>query len=130
MFEKDMTIGFLLDFYGGVLSEHTRSLLSMYYGEDLSLAEIAESAGISRQGVRHAIKKGEEELRFLEKQLGLAAQFNALKDTAGKLRALATCIREESEPAARALAEEALRCASLILSETDEEDTGIVSELN
>ena len=130
MFEKDMTIGFLLDFYGGVLSEHTRSLLSMYYGEDLSLAEIAESAGISRQGVRHAIKKGEEELRFLEKQLGLAAQFFALKDTAGKLRALAARIGAESEPTARALAEEARRCASLILSETDEEDTGIVSELN
>ncbi|MBO5051250.1 MAG: DNA-binding protein [Clostridia bacterium] len=130
MFEKDMTVGFLLDFYGDVLSEHTRSLLSMYYGEDLSLAEIAESAGISRQGVRHAIKKGEEELRFLEKQLGLAAQFFALKDTAGKLRALAARIGAESEPAARALAEEARRCASLILSETDEEDTGIVSELN
>lgn len=130
MFEKDMTVGFLLDFYGDVLSEHTRSLLSMYYGEDLSLAEIAESAGISRQGVRHAIKKGEEELRFLEKQLGLAAQFFALKDTAGKLRALAARIGEESEPAARALAEEARRCAFLILSETDEEDTGIVSELN
>ncbi|MBQ8350853.1 MAG: DNA-binding protein [Clostridia bacterium] len=130
MFEKDMTVGLLLDFYGDVLSEHTRSLLYMYYGEDLSLSEIAESAGISRQGVRHAIKKGEEELRFLEKQLGLAAQFDALKDTAGKLRALAACIKESGDPAVRALQEEALRCADIILSETEEEDTGIVPEFN
>ena len=130
MFEKDMTVGFLLDFYGGVLSEHTRSLLAMYYGEDLSLAEIAESAGISRQGVRHAIKKGEEELRFLEAQLGLAAQFYALRDTAGRLRALAAGVQGEQSPAVRALAEEAEHCASLILAETDGEDTGIVSEFN
>ena len=130
MFEKDMTVELLLDFYGEVLSEHTRSLLARYYGEDLSLAEIAESAGISRQGVRHAIKKGEEELRFLEKQLGLAAQFEALRDTAARLRALATTVSDDCGSAAVALRKEALRCAAIILSETEEEDTGIVSELN
>lgn len=130
MFEKDMTVGFLLDFYGGVLSEHTRSLLAMYYGEDLSLAEIAESAGISRQGVRHAIKKGEEELRFLEEQLGLAAQFCSLRDTAGRLRSLADRVKDEGTSAVRELAEEARRCAALILSETNEEDSGIVSEFD
>ena len=130
MFEKDMTVGLLLDFYGDVLSEHTRSLLTMYYGEDLSLAEIAESAGISRQGVRHAIKKGEEELRFLEQQLGLAAQFDALRETAAKLRILAARIKEDGDAAVRDLQKEALRCAAIILSETEEEDTGIVSELN
>ena len=130
MFEKDMTVGLLLDFYGDVLSERTRSLLLMYYSDDLSLAEIAESAGISRQGVRHTIKKGEEELRFLEKQLGLAAQFAALRSAATRLQRLSAHIRDEHGHAAVALRDEALRCASIILSETEQEDTGIVSELN
>lgn len=129
MFEKDMTVGLLLDFYGGVLSEHTRTLLSMYYGEDLSLAEIAESEGISRQGVRHAIKKGEEELRFLEGQLGLAAQFASLKEAAGRLIKLADAVEGYTDPAVIALANEARRSAALI-TENDEEVTGIVSELN
>lgn len=130
MFEKDMTVGLLLDFYGDVLSEHTRSLLSLYYSDDLSLAEIAESAGISRQGVRHAIKKGEEELRFLEDKLGLAAQFAALRDTAARLRTLAAAITEDNTDTVLALRQEALHCAATILSETEEEDTGIVSKLN
>ena len=121
MFEKDMTVSFLLDFYGNVLSEHTRTMLSMYYGEDLSLAEIAESEGISRQGVRHAIKKGEEELRFLEEQLGLAEQFCRLRDTAARLVQLADAVPPESNEASLALVKEARTCAALIYAENTEE---------
>ena len=121
MFEKDMTVSFLLDFYGNILSEHTRTMLSMYYGEDLSLAEIAESEGISRQGVRHAIKKGEEELRFFEKQLGLAEQFCRLRDTATRLVQLAGAIPPDADAATCALAKEAQHCAALIYAENSEE---------
>ena len=49
MFQKDMKISLLLDFYGDILSEKRRSIVGMYYDEDLSLAEIAEETGISRQ---------------------------------------------------------------------------------
>ena len=121
MFEKDMTVSFLLDFYGNVLSEHTRAMLSMYYGEDLSLAEIAESERISRQGVRHAIKKGEEELRFLEEQLGLAQQFCRLRDTAARLTELADGVPPDADAASLALAKEARHCAALIYAENTEE---------
>ena len=121
MFEKDMTVGFLLDFYSNVLSEHTRTMLSMYYGEDLSLAEIAESEGISRQGVRHAIKKGEEELRFLEEQLGLAEQFCRLRDTAARLVQLSDAVPPDAGEAAAALVKEARYCAALIHAENTEE---------
>ena len=61
MFEKNLRLASLLDFYGEVLSERKQSVLSLYYNEDLSLAEIAEEIGISRQGVRELIKKAEEE---------------------------------------------------------------------
>ena len=63
MFEKNLTMGYLLDFYGDLLAERRRELMSLYYNEDYSLAEIAAEVGISRQGVRDAIKRGEEELR-------------------------------------------------------------------
>ena len=76
MFEKNLKIACLLDFYGEVLSERKQSVLSLYYNEDLSLAEIAEEIGISRQGVRELIKKSEEELLFLEEKLGLEKKFN------------------------------------------------------
>ena len=49
----------LLDFYGPVLTDKQRVILTEYYDEDLSLAEIAENLGITRQGVRDAIKHGE-----------------------------------------------------------------------
>ena len=77
MFEKNLKLACLLDFYGDVLSERKQSVLSLYYNEDLSLAEIADEIGISRQGVRDLIKKAEEELIFLEEKLGLEKKFNS-----------------------------------------------------
>ena len=75
MFEKNLELASLSDFYGEVLSERKQAVLSLYYNEDLSLAEIAEEIGISRQGVRDLIKKAEEELLFLEEKLGLKKKF-------------------------------------------------------
>ena len=79
MFSKDMHISLLLDFYGDVLSERRRELTSLYYNDDLSLSEIAEITGISRQGVRDAVKKSEAELTELEEKLGLAKRFEGLR---------------------------------------------------
>jgi predicted DNA-binding protein YlxM (UPF0122 family) len=85
MFEKNLEMSFLLDFYGDVLSERRRSVMAMYYNEDLSLSEIADEIGISRQGVRDLIKKSEEELVLLEQKLGLAAKFEKLKACADRI---------------------------------------------
>ena len=79
MFEKNLEIGYLLDFYGDVLSERKRTVLDYYYNDDLSLAEIAEEIGISRQGVRELIKKAGEELMFYEEKLGLAKRFQLME---------------------------------------------------
>ncbi len=88
MFEKDLKIGFLLDFYGDVLSERKRLVLDYYYNDDLSLAEIATEIGISRQGVRELIKKAEEELFFYEEKLGLAKRFRRAQECAERLQTL------------------------------------------
>jgi len=85
MFEKDLKISFLLDFYGEVLSERKRTVLDYYYNDDLSLSEIAEEIGISRQGVRDLIKKAEEELHFYEEKLGLAERFRKTQTCAEQL---------------------------------------------
>ena len=79
MFAKNMNISLLLDFYGEILSERRREIMELYYNEDLSLAEIAEIKGISRQGVRDSVKKSETELTELEEKLGLAEKFKKLK---------------------------------------------------
>ena len=80
MFEKNLKLAYLLDFYGDVLDDHTRGVMKAYYDDDLSLSEIAEGEGISRQGVRHIIKKGEEQLSFLEDRLGLADHYEELEE--------------------------------------------------
>ena len=75
MFEKNLEIGLLLDFYGDILPQRKRDLLDLYYNDDLSLSEIAEQMGITRQAVRDSIKKTECELLFYEEKLGLRRRF-------------------------------------------------------
>jgi predicted DNA-binding protein YlxM (UPF0122 family) len=85
MFEKNLEIGYLLDFYGELLTERKRSVMDMYYNEDFSLAEIAAEIDISRQGVRDIIKKSEEELFFYEEKLGLAKKLKSVETTTSEL---------------------------------------------
>ena len=56
----------LFDFYGEMLTDKQRELFDLYYNEDLSLSEIAEHAGITRQGVRDAVVRAEHTLTALE----------------------------------------------------------------
>ena len=96
MFEKNLNMGYLLDFYGDVLTERRRDALDFYYNNDMSLSEIAEEMGISRQGVRDLIKKAEEELFFYEEKLGLAKKFENAQMHAS--RALELCERGADTP--------------------------------
>ncbi len=72
---KNLEISYLLDFYGRVLTEKQRDVMEQYYNDDLSLAEIAANFGISRQGVRDAIKRGEAILLDLEDKVGFAGRY-------------------------------------------------------
>lgn len=87
MFQKDMRISLLLDFYGDILSERKREIIDYYYNDDLSLAEIADETGISRQGVRDYVKKAERELITLEEKLGLAERFGRVSSEISSLAA-------------------------------------------
>ena len=75
----------LIDVYGNVLSERQRDVVDLYYNEDLSLAEISENCGITRQGVRDAIKHAVEALVSLEERLGFCAKTERLSQIAGSI---------------------------------------------
>ena len=68
---KELAMSMLFDLYGSVLGQRQREIFEDYYDNDLSLAEIAERFGITRQGVRDYIKRAEARLLELEEELRL-----------------------------------------------------------
>ena len=96
MFEKNLRIAYLLDFYEDLLDPHIRSVMRAYYDDDLSLAEVAEGEGISRQGVRHLIKKGEDALEFYESKLGLAKRHEELETVSASLLGISAKLEDGS----------------------------------
>ena len=76
---KDLRVSFLLDFYGDMLTDTQREVVDAYYNEDLSLAEIAQDRDITRQGVRDAITRAEQQLLEMEDRLGLARRFQEIQ---------------------------------------------------
>ena len=80
MKQEAFTMSMLLDYYGALLTQKQKTYFDLYYNQDLSLAEIAEQEGISRQGVHDALKRSEETLRHYDNALGLAAAQQQQKD--------------------------------------------------
>jgi predicted DNA-binding protein YlxM (UPF0122 family) len=77
---KNLKISYLLDFYKNILPKKQYNALDLYYNEDLSLAEIANEVGITRQGVRDSIKRGEGELLKLEEKLMLMKKLESIEE--------------------------------------------------
>ncbi len=69
---KNLDIVLLADYYGEMLTDNQRKFIEYYYNDDLSLSEIAQNEGITRQGVRDAVKRAETQLYDMEKKLGFA----------------------------------------------------------
>ncbi|MBO4354448.1 MAG: GntR family transcriptional regulator [Clostridia bacterium] len=86
MFEKNLSIISLFDVYGAMLSEQKQKMFELYYGDDLSLSEIAEEMNISRQGVRESLKKCEEQLLEFEEKLGFLKKSASIKEAVEKLK--------------------------------------------
>lgn len=91
--QKNLAFSVLLDYYGPVLTDKQRAILTEYYDQDLSLAEIAENYGISRQGVRDAIKHGEAALTQMEERLGYAKREAAQRADLDRLEQLVMEVR-------------------------------------
>ena len=93
---KDMNISLLFDFYGEILTEKQQDVIDYYYNDDLSLAEISEHLGITRQGVRDSIKRAEATLIEMEEKLGLAKRFREIQHGLDKIISEAHAIEEDS----------------------------------
>ena len=70
----------LYDFYGELLTERQKEFFDLYYNEDLSLSEIAENSGISRQGVRDVIVRAEGIMQEVEDKTGLIRRFLQMRE--------------------------------------------------
>ncbi len=70
----------LYDFYGDMLTDRQKEFYDLYYNEDLSLAEIAENYGITRQGVRDVIVRAEAILTELEDKTGIIKRFHRMQE--------------------------------------------------
>lgn len=78
--DKDLSIGLILDFYGALLTDKQAECLDLYYNQDLSLSEIADDLGITRQGVHDNIRRGEKQLLEYEEALNLHKRFSDIND--------------------------------------------------
>ena len=86
----------LYDFYGDVLTPRQKEFYDLYYNEDLSLAEIAENNGITRQGVRDVIVRAEAILTDLEDKTGLIKRFHAMQKQLQEVESAAQAILARS----------------------------------
>lgn len=118
--ERNVEIGLLFSIYRNMLTDRQAESVDLYYNEDLSLSEISEHMGITRQGVRDNIKRAEHTLFDVEKRLGLAKRFLHIKE---ELDHIDDIIREiEQSPNIRYLSDDIKRKINEILT--------IIGEIN
>lgn len=91
---NNVEISMLLDLYGETLTAKQRDYLNYYYNDDLSLSEIAENEGITRQGVRDAIKRAEAVLFDMESKLRFSQKLAAVNSG---LDSIMKCAEEINE---------------------------------
>ena len=82
----------LFDFYGDLLTERQREFYDLYYNEDLSLSEIAENYGISRQGVRDVIVRAEAAMSEIEEKTHIIRRFHQSKAAIAAIDAAADAL--------------------------------------
>lgn len=93
--EKIFEQALLYDFYGELLTEHQRNIYEDAVFNDMSLSEIAEEQGISRQGVHDLIKRCDKILQDYESKLHLVERFEKAKEKIGEIVALTGCADEK-----------------------------------
>lgn len=112
--DKKLTVSLLLDFYGQVLSEKQFQIMDYYYNDDLSLREISEILGITRQGVHDTIKRSEAFLEELEQSLGLYSKWQGLQQ---RLESIEGAVKEINCENDRLCKNEAIKSNCLLIEQ-------------
>ena len=106
----------LLDFYGELLTEKQRECYDLHVNEDLSLSEIAEQSGVSRQGVWDNIRRAETAMREMEEKTGLLRRFRQIREGLESLQAPLQELAKSGEGRARELAREMSETVDMLLN--------------
>jgi len=104
----------LYDFYGALLTEHQQKICEAYIYDDLSLSEIADQEGISRQGVHDLLGRCFTKMQDCEERLHLMEQFSRSAECLKELRELLAGAEKESDGSRRIGAEEIRRAEILM----------------
>jgi len=86
--KEKVELSILFDFYGELLKKHNKVIFEDYILNDLSLSEIAEDQGISRQGVHDIVKRCSKQLKDYEEKLSLIKKFEIAKSKVNRIKEL------------------------------------------
>ena len=95
--EEKIELGYLYDFYGELLNEHQRRIYQDFVLNDLSLGEITQEEGISRQGVSDLVKRCTKKLSDYERKLHLVEKFMSVKQDVERIRVLSEAFSEQNK---------------------------------
>lgn len=101
----------LYDYYGDLLTDRQRECFEMRYDQDLSLGEIGEELGISRQGVHENLSRAEALLRNMEAKTGCVSRDQACRKAAKTILTAADALRQNGDPVVSALAQRIIDAA-------------------
>jgi len=118
MDDNALQMTMLFDFFGDLLTDKQRDYFDLYHNEDLSLSEIAETAGISRQGVYDIINRAEDTLLKLEHKTGVVRRWSETKAKLETAHTLALTLQElpESTDTSKQIADELVLTLNSLLS--------------
>ena len=102
----------LYDYYGDLLTQRQKECFEMRYYQDLSLGEIGEELGISRQGVHDNLNRAEALLRNMEEKTGCVSRDMKCRMAAGRIAALADGLKDHSDPDVAVTAKKILAAVS------------------
>lgn len=108
----EMTL--LLDYYGGMLTDKQRDCFDMRYNQDLSLGEIGEALGVSRQAVCDNLTRTEALLRRMEENIGCVRRSLTTREAVQEILEAAEELRKTSDPAVSPLADRILSAAQAL----------------
>lgn len=108
----EMTL--LFDYYGDLLTERQRLCIDMRYNQDLSLGEIAQELGVSRQGVYDNLNRAEALLRNMEEKTGCVSRDLKCRKVCERIAAMAEGLANHADPAVSRIAEEILAAAKCL----------------
>ena len=109
-----LEMALLFDYYGSMLTQKQRECFDMRYNQDLSLGEIAEEMGVSRQAVNDNLTRTEALLRRMEENIGCVKRDQKIRRAAEEILIAADALKDPSEPDALALIRQIITAAQTL----------------